>query len=74
MEDLIPFTVCLELLDFRSENIGREVRLWILFEEVFLPICLGAFRSLLYDNSKSSIVKERNERAKAQERLDGMNG
>ncbi|GKB33657.1 hypothetical protein Tco_0873058, partial [Tanacetum coccineum] len=29
------------------------------------------FRSRI---SKSSIVKERNERAKAQERLDGMNG
>nr|GFA71576.1 hypothetical protein [Tanacetum cinerariifolium] len=30
--------------------------------------------SLLYDNSKSSTVKERNERARARERLDGMNG
>nr|GEY63818.1 ribonuclease H-like domain-containing protein [Tanacetum cinerariifolium] len=30
--------------------------------------------SLLYDNSKSSTVKERNKRAKARERLDEMNG
>ncbi|GJR87940.1 ATP synthase subunit alpha, mitochondrial [Tanacetum coccineum] len=30
--------------------------------------------SLLYDNSKSSTVKERNERARARKRLDGMNG